>query len=231
MEITTPPHIGPDADPALLADKPMTWPATGNPRVFGPRRARPIDRVTILLGGGLLVFSVLWLARTYHGYDIWPGLDALTKEDLLLYLFCVLLLLVTGIIAAIHPVERIILRVDDHGLTLRSLRPYLRARTFVPFALLDTVKVSPIPKSTDHRVQIEMRPGARWRSCVFAARGATGADGPEIAEEIARRAEAAGLRVTPPEGTGDWRGRWLWTFAPAVGAPAGVEGAEAADRS
>jgi hypothetical protein len=214
MEITTPTHIGPDADPSLLADKPMSYPPTGNPRVFGPGRARPIDRVTIMVGGGLLVFSLLWLARTYHGYDIWPGFEALTKTDLLLYLFCALLLLVAGIFAAIHPVEKVILRVDDHGLTLRSLRPHDRARTFVPFALLDTVKVSKIPKSTDYTVQIEMRRGAGWRTCAFAARSATGAEGPEIAAEIVRRATASGAAVSEERPSRVMPGRRLWRFEP-----------------
>lgn len=220
MEITTPTHLGPDADPALLADKPMAFPLTGNPRVFGPGRARPIGRAKMMLGGGVFVFSLLWLGRSYHGYDIWPGLDALTKPDLLLYLFCALSLLVTGIFAAIHPVEKIILRVDDQGLTLRSLRPYDRARTFVPFALLDTIKVSKIPKSTDHTVQIEMRRGAGWRTCVFAARSATGAEGHDIAAEIARRATAAGIAVSEDRAAGLVPGRRLWRFStPDISAP------------
>ncbi len=206
--------------PALLADKPLAYPPTGNPRVFGPGRARIIDRVRIMLAGVTFVFCLPRLARSYNGYDIWSGFDALTKTDLLLYLFCALSLLMTGIFAAIHPVEKIILRVDDHGLTLRSLRPHVRARTFVHFALLETVKVSKIPKSTDYTVQIEMRRGAGWRTCIFAARSATGAEGPEIAAEIIRRATAAEIAVSEERLSRLMPERRLWRFAPMPGTEA-----------
>ena len=190
----------------------MAYPPTGNPRVFGPGRARPIDRVLIWLGGGAVAIWVLWTARIGEGYDIWPGFAELSRWDVALYAVLAMILGVSGCFAATYPPQKIIVRVDDHGLTLRSLRPYDRARTFMPFALLDTVTVSRIPKSTDLSVQIEMRRGARWRSCAFAARSATRGRGLVIAREIAARAAAAGMTVTPPKGPGWTRGKMLWRF-------------------
>ena len=214
MEITTPPHIGPDADPALLADKPMTWPPTGNPRVFGPGRSRPADRVLIWLGGAALAAVVAGFTLFEGGRIGWSGLVTVTGRDVALYLLAAVILGGAWQLAASHPRQMIILRVDDHGLMLRGLRPYVRARSFAPFALLDTVRLSAPHRSGDLLLQIELRRGARWRSWAFDARLATGADGLVIAEEIAARAAAAGITVTPEKGTGWHLGTRLWRFEP-----------------
>jgi len=208
--------IGPEADPERWRDKPLCVPPTGNPRVFGPGRGRPVDRALIVLGGTVVALCLLWLIRLEGGYELSPGLLPRTGADMALYLVLALIMGATLYLAATYPPEQIILRVDDHGLTLRSLRPYDRARTFMAFDLLETVAIRRKYKSTDYLVQIEMRQGARWRSCTFAARSATGTKGPEIAAEIARRAGAAGMIVTPPEPPRYRRSRMLWTFTPPV---------------
>ena len=128
-----------------------------------------------MLGGTVVALCLLWLIRLEGGYELSPGLLPRTGADMALYLVpppgAALIMGATLYLAPPTPPEQIILRVDDHGLTLRSLRPYDRARTFMAFDVLETVAIRRKYKSTDYMVEIEMRQGARWRPDVRGALG------------------------------------------------------------
>ena len=210
--------MGRDADPALLRDKPMSYPPAGNPRLFGPGRGRLGDRIAVLCMGGFGLFFVLWFTWLDEGYDIWLGAEALTGSDVASYLLMALIAGVTGFFAWRLPLKRIILRVDDHGLTLRSLGPLdPRPRSFLPYDKLENLRIIPAhrdfpPWAPWHVIRIGLRPGSGWLCWEFTASTATGTDAQTLVAEIRLRAEAAGLTVTKR----GLRSDQSWTFAPPV---------------
>ncbi len=204
------PDIGPDADRALLGDKPMAFPPTGNPRVFGPGRGRNDERAVYLLFWLALAY-LFWIARPEQGGSV------LTGTNVAFYLLAALSLGATAFLIYRYPLQRVIVRVDDHGVTLRSLgRFHARDRTFVPFNKLKKVRMSRDSVSAPpwDMLRIDLRHGTGWISWEFAALTATGTEGREIAAEIARRAAASGMVVTPPEGPGYKKGEMHWHFLP-----------------
>jgi hypothetical protein len=216
--------IRPDADPALLADKPMTYPPTGNPRIFGPgRRGRTADRASILLHAAVAIFLVLSFTGWADGYDIWPGFDQLTSRYVAIYILVALIAGVTAIWLYHYPLHRMIVRVDDHGVTLRSLGPFhARDRSFVPFDKLKEVRMDRDGRMPPWDIlEINLRPGTGWISWKFAALTGTGTEGRKIAEEIVTRAEAAGIVVTPHKGSGLLQGVVRWSFDPKTAADKG----------
>lgn len=212
-------RAGAETDPAQSRDKPLSWPPAGNPRIFGPGRGRNDERamhVAYLLS----VTYLLWMGKPEDFGSAGSGLWAYTGRDVAFALLSTIILGTMGLFLYRYPLHRMILRIDDHGLTLRSLGPFHdRPRSFVPFDRLAAITLHADGRHPPWDVlEIDLRRGPGWISWKFAARTATGTKGLEIAREVARRAEAAGVQVTPPEGSGFTKGRMIWRFSAEEGA-------------
>lgn len=186
----------------------------GNPRVFGPGRGRNDERAVIWLCGASLAAVVMGFKLFEDGRMGWPGLVSVTDRDVALYLLAALILGGAWRLAANHPPQKIIVRIDDHGLTLCSFGPFhALKRSFVPFDKLKAVSMIPDGRFSPpwDVLRIDLRRGTGWLRWEFAALTTTGTPGRDIVEEIARRAVAAGMVVTPPKRR--W-GDMLWQFSP-----------------
>ncbi|PWK59521.1 hypothetical protein C7455_10766 [Roseicyclus mahoneyensis] len=110
---------------ALLRDTPLSYPPTGNPRIFGPGRGRNDER-------GAYVFFWLSLACLFRPARPKQGGGVLSGSDSAVYLLAALVLGATAVLICGCPSQRVIVRVDDHGVSLCThVRLHARDRTFM----------------------------------------------------------------------------------------------------
>lgn len=184
------------------------------PTVFGPARTGPVQRVIVGLAGASLAGFLIWLAGTDMGlrdFDL-PGPSPLDKGQKILLLLAALVLVAAGI-GMRAPFTTAVIQVSDTGITTRQLGRQRRDPAFVRFALLDRIEVTPM-RGGEHGLTITAREGADRRWFKIRSHDMTGAQGPEIAREIARRAKASGVTVHGPEPGRALAFESIWRFAP-----------------
>ena len=143
------------------------------------------------------------------------GLQPSPAASFAFALLAAIILGTMGLFLYRYPLHRMILRIDDHGVTLRSLGPlHDQPRSFIPFDRLEKITLHGDTRHPPWDVMsIDLRRGPGPLYWKFAALTATGTTGAEIARDIAQRAEAAGVQVTRTKGSRLNARRIVWHFS------------------